>query len=369
MIFTVSFIIILIVIAIFLWHSIYSKGRIKGLENTLYQEQKVRRQLAVLNDITSVLATNLNIESIIETLIGWARYLVKAEFSALILFEKNVVTGFFSSVSDSFDCKSTTPTIIGKVLNEGLPIRVKDIRKMDGFKGFPPDHPDIKNILIVPIILREEIIGELMLANRIGMDEFSEEDEDLLLTLAFHAALAIEKANLHQEVVRLASTDSLTGLNNHRVFHERLNMEVERAMRFGNKLSLLMLDIDYFNRFNDAYGHIYGDEILKRIACIMSENIRSVDFAARYGGEEFAIILLETRLEEATKIAERIREKIKNHKIKVNGKQAGVTISIGIATCPYDAGKREDLIDRADKALYLAKRTGRNRVCSFSEIG
>jgi diguanylate cyclase (GGDEF)-like protein len=363
------FSIILVVIAIFLWHFIYSKRKIKGLENTLHREQKVRRQLAVLNDITSVLATNLDIESIVETLIGRARYLVRAELSALILFKKDTVTGFFSSISSSSDCKNTARGIIGRVLNEGLPIRTKDIRGIEGFKGFPSGHPDIKNILAVPIILGEEIIGELMLANRTGIDEFSEEDEDLLLTLAFHAALAIEKANLHEEVVRLASTDSLTGLNNHRVFHERLDMEVKRAERFGRELSLLMLDIDYFKRFNDTYGHIYGDEILERIACIMSENIRdNIDSAARYGGEEFTIILPETQLEGAMKTAERIREKIENHKIKVDGKQAGVTISIGVAIYPDDAKGKEDLIGKADKALYLAKRIGRNRVCSFSDM-
>jgi diguanylate cyclase (GGDEF)-like protein len=165
----------------------------------------------------------------------------------------------------------------------------------------------------------------------------------------------------------MASTDGLTGLNNHRTFQERLQQEIERARRFDTPLSLLMIDIDRFKKFNDTYGHTNGDEVLKIIARILKDNVRSIDFVARYGGEEFAVILPQVDLEGALVVAERIRRSAENYELVFNGHKERVTLSIGVATYPDDASNREQLIDHADKALYLAKRTGRNRLCSFRE--
>ena len=222
-------------------------------------------------------------------------------------------------------------------------------------------------MLMVPVILRGEAIGVLMAADKLDSAGFSSKDEDLLLNLAFHSALSVEKVRFHEEILMMASTDGLTGLNNHRAFQDKLKEEMERARRFGHKVSLLMIDIDHFKGFNDTYGHINGDEILKRISFLISDNIRAIDFAARYGGEEFAVILPEVPLSGAHVVAERIRSSTEKHKIQIRDKKVNVTISVGIATYPDDAITSEDFIDRADKALYLAKRTGRNKVCDYSE--
>ncbi|MBI4824467.1 MAG: diguanylate cyclase [Nitrospirae bacterium] len=342
---------------------------IKRLRESLKKERKHLRNQAVLNDILTKTALELDIEQVVNTVIEGARQLIKSEMSALVTTKNNEVTGFYSTTEGSSQaCKSTLSGILKRVIEERISIRGSDITKIQGFRGFPEKHPKIKNILIVPLIYGSQTGGLLMLANRIGNDEFSPEDETLLLSLSIHTNLALEKIALHQEVVRLSNTDSLTGLYNRRAFDERLNMEVQRAQRFNRKVSLIMCDIDFFKAFNDTYGHPAGDKALKEVAGIITKNIRKIDFIARYGGEEFVAILMECPLETALKVSERIRTAVERHVFQVEKKNVSLTISIGIATFPQDAENKEILVERADKALYQAKTTGRNKVSPFMEL-
>ncbi|MFN3480058.1 MAG: diguanylate cyclase [Thermodesulfovibrionales bacterium] len=340
--------------------------RLKELNLQLEGERRKIRELAVLNDISSLLYTDLDERSVIETIVDKAKELIRSEFSAILLVDKGKVSVFYTSIGDSTTCKSEAKGILLKVLRDGLTIRTNKIESLSDFNGLPTDHPvNIKSILIIPLLLREAIIGEIILANRIGKDGFSESDEDVLLTFGFHAAFALEKARLHQEVRQLATIDGLTGLYNHRAFQEKIETEIERARRFGSKVSLLMMDIDNFKRLNDTYGHNMGDEVLRRIGCKIVENVRHIDFAARYGGEEFAVVLPETNLEGAKITAERIREAIKDYRITHGKNLISVTVSIGVSTYPDSASSRMDLIEKADSALYEAKRSGKDRVCSY----
>lgn len=354
--------------------------RTKDLNLQLERERRKIRELAVLNDISSLLYTDLDERSVIETIVDKAKELIRSEFSAILLingspeskrpseFSVDKVSVFYTSIGDSTTCKPEVKGILKKALREGVTIRTNNLRSISEFQGLPSDHPvNIQNILIIPLLLRHKIIGEIILANRIGADGFSEADEDVLLTFGFHAAFALEKARLHQEVRQLATIDGLTGLYNHRAFQEKIETEIERARRFGSKVSLLMMDIDYFKRLNDTYGHSIGDEVLRRMGCKIVENIRNIDFAARYGGEEFAVVLPETNLEGARITAERIREAIKDYRITHGENLISVTVSIGVSTYPDNATSRMDLIEKADAALYEAKRSGRDRVCSYKE--
>jgi diguanylate cyclase (GGDEF)-like protein len=166
----------------------------------------------------------------------------------------------------------------------------------------------------------------------------------------------------------MAVTDGLTGLFNHRTFQEKLSGEFRRMQRLAGPLSLLLIDIDFFKKINDAYGHPAGDEVLRGIAAVIRETIRNIDIPARYGGEEFAAILLGTNHEGARKMAERLRKTISEKTFSLDGKEVVVTVSIGAATSPYDTGGREELVEKADQALYHAKRSGRNRCVLWSEI-
>lgn len=346
-----------------------SRRKARDLNTQLVREKRKVRELAVLNDISSLLYKDLDERSVVEIIVDKAKELIKSEYSAILLIGKRGVSNFYTSIGDSTACKPEATGLLLKVLKEGMPVRMGNVQARASFKGFPENHPvRIKNILIIPLLLREEIIGEIILANRIGSDEFSQEDEDILLTFSFHAAFALEKARLHQEVMELATIDGLTGLYNHRAFQERLEAEVERARRFGLDLSLLMIDIDFFKRLNDTYGHSFGDEVLRRIGCRIVESVRNIDFAARYGGEEFAVILPETSTEGARTTAERIRETIKDYGMTHGEDVVSVTISVGVSSYPGDATTRKELIEKADVALYQAKKTGRDRVCTFQDI-
>ncbi len=173
---------------------------------------------------------------------------------------------------------------------------------------------------------------------------------------------ALEEANARLN--RLAVTDGLTGLYNHRYFHEQLHQEVERSLRSGTPTALLMIDVDHFKKYNDRQGHPAGDEALRTVARLISEDRRTVDVVARYGGEEFAIILHDVGREAAVEVAEKIRARVHSAPIAHAEKQplGRLTVSIGVAVCPGDAQTAEALLEAADVALYRAKKSGRDAV-------
>jgi len=162
-----------------------------------------------------------------------------------------------------------------------------------------------------------------------------------------------------------AITDALTGLYNHRYLHERLSEELHRARDLQKPLSVLFCDLDHFKGYNDTNGHSAGDAVLREVAHLIEESVRNVDVAGRYGGEEFVVLLVETERETALTVAERIRERIHSAGFSANG--VPLTVSIGVAGYPDDADRREDLLNKADWAMYLAKRRGRDQVASFGE--
>ena len=181
----------------------------------------------------------------------------------------------------------------------------------------------------------------------------------MVRTVSDQLAVAISHARLFRHVQTQAMTDSLTGLYNHRYFQERLEREVKLADRNDDKVSLILLDLDHLKRINDSLGHRAGDAALCHVARLMQTTVRGVDVCARYGGEEFVVILPQCDREGAIMVAERLRESIASTPAQKIGQ---VTASIGVATYPSSARSKEELIEMADRAMYLAKAAGRNRV-------
>lgn len=197
---------------------------------------------------------------------------------------------------------------------------------------------------------------------RIGRG-FSARERELLRTLGKQAAVCLQNLALHERVQRLAATDELTGLLNHRRLQEVLAAEVQRAERYGEPLAFVMLDIDNFKQFNDRYGHQQGDAVLRTVAEVVRSSVREIDAPARYGGEELAIVLPHIDLEGAFALAERIRAAIAATGVPgPNGSALSVTASLGVAAFDPEAPSRQDLVAAADAALYRAKRGGKDRV-------
>lgn len=214
-----------------------------------------------------------------------------------------------------------------------------------------------RDYIVLPLEIDTQRIGYL------AVDGVSQQDKDKFYILTQQFMLGMKKAHLYQRVQELAITDSLTGVFSRRYCLERFSEELERSKKFNYNFSFLMLDIDHFKKYNDEYGHLSGDAILREVAKTTKENIRQIDLVGRYGGEEFSFILVETDKEQAGVVAERIRRAVENKYIRVYDEELKVTVSIGISVFPEDAQDDKALIDKADAALYQAKQSGRNRVC------
>ncbi|MFH1259009.1 MAG: diguanylate cyclase [Elusimicrobiota bacterium] len=217
----------------------------------------------------------------------------------------------------------------------------------------------LKCELLVPFIEKEVLKGLLVLGPKLSNKPFTEDDLEFLSTLANLGGLSLENAQLYT----MAITDGLTNLYVQRYFTLRLDDEIRRAKRYQHKTSLLMIDIDHFKLVNDTYGHLAGNKVLVEIADVLKKTTRGIDLLSRYGGEEFAVLMPETDRDSAMILAERLRKKTEETIVKVKEGNIKVTISLGLATFPENAGTSFDLIDHADTMLYQAKEGGRNRVC------
>jgi diguanylate cyclase (GGDEF)-like protein len=190
---------------------------------------------------------------------------------------------------------------------------------------------------------------------------FSEDQIETVASLAAQATVALENARLHGIVERQALLDGLTGLANRRSADQKLRAEVARARRFGDRVCLVLADLDDFKNVNDTFGHPVGDEALRLFAATLAATVREMDLAARWGGEEFALVLPGTDAEGGARLAERAREALERCVLRVEGGEVLVTASFGVASLP-PADDADALVAAADEALYEAKRTGKNRV-------
>ncbi len=225
--------------------------------------------------------------------------------------------------------------------------------------------PDAPYLKCRPILDQEKMMGVLCTESG-PIDELSEEDMLVLSAVASELAVAVENARLYELTRKLAITDELTELFNYRHLQEQLQTEHDRAQRYNRSLSLIMIDVDDFKLYNDTYGHLQGDQVLAEMGALFSEHSRETDLVARYGGEEFCFLLPETDISGAFVAAEKLRELVSEYRFPGGDGQRTVqlTISLGVATYPMHAEDVSALLREADDALYIAKTTGRNRVCS-----
>ncbi len=221
-------------------------------------------------------------------------------------------------------------------------------------------------LVIMPLKAKDKINGLIVADNLYTQKPITSEDLKIFTMLANQAGLAIENSQLYEIIVQKSHTDSLTNLWNHGFFQHKLSEELEKAQKANLPLSLAIIDIDNFKRLNDTYGHQNGDIILRELAHVLRKSSRETDYICRYGGEEFSIILPQTNKEQALTIAEQIRQAIAQQEFPnfLPNKNLKVTVSIGLATHSTDAATKENLIAKADKAMYIAKFSGKNMTCA-----
>jgi len=236
------------------------------------------------------------------------------------------------------------------------------------------EHPDFHTItfredgrrhslMYIPLRAHQNFVGVLFSKTK-AVQNLTEDQKEILSVITNQAAVAIENSLLFNMTKKLAVIDSQTSLFNHRHLKNSLQIELRRAKRYKRPLCLIMADIDNFKIYNDTFGHPAGDKLLYSVGKILKQNCREVDIAARYGGDEFAIILPETSKAGALVACEKIRKAVYGATSK---KRVSVTISLGIANFPRDTLQSKELIDYADKALYLAKQTGQNKTVPFQK--
>ena len=334
---------------------------------------KTIQNLSLLYSIGKAMNYISDLKNLLQFILGQAVEVTAAEKGSLMLYDLETDrlnirvlagmedTAFQEKVNNNeIECRSFKPGegLAGRVYMTAQPIVVNNIKEDDVF--IDSENSYVRSIACIPMIVYNEVIGVINVTNKQHGKEFTDEDVEMLKAVADQAAVAINKAQLWD----MAVTDSLTGLYVRRYFMVKLHEELHRAERYKNILSIVMADLDRFKNINDTYGHDTGDRVLKAIGKFLQQNIRDVDVVARYGGEEFVLMIPEAAKDAARSLSERLRKNLSEMKFE---NLPPITISLGIATYPNDGKDAEDLIKKADAAMYAAKRAGRNQVVKYSQ--
>jgi diguanylate cyclase (GGDEF)-like protein len=336
---------------------------------TEWQEKSQR--LEMLYMLSSSVTSTLVMEEVLDLVLKLSLNITRSERGFLLLLNSQ----------EQLECRSArhahgpiahlnqeeaySQSICRRVLETGEALCVEDIRDDELLKNQKSIQSlDLRSVMCVPLKIKQKVLGVLYVDSRVVVNAFTERDLDLLRSIASHASIALENARLYH----LATVDGLTQLYFRSHFEQRLREEMARAQRYGSPLSLMMVDIDHFKKFNDTYGHAVGDAVLRHVAGLVKDTVRQdIDIPARYGGEEIIVLLPETDVEGASIIAERVRKAIDEALVSTEGHaNLHVSVSVGVATMPTHADSATQLMEFADQALYASKRNGRNLMTVYS---
>ena len=338
----------------------------EDLDRTLYN-------LSLLYDIGRAMTHISDLKSLLKYILNQAIAVTHAEKGSIMLHDPDtdrlsvrVLAGLEDKAyqervnNNEITCRSFLPGegVAGRVFLTGEAIFINETGNDASF--VEPASSFVQSIACIPMRVYNETIGVINVTNKKNETGFIADDITMLSAVADQAAVSISKAQLWE----MAVNDSLTGLHVRRYFMVRLQEEVSRTERYEKTLSVVMADLDYFKAINDAFGHTAGDQVLKAVGEYLHGSIRDVDSVGRYGGEEFVILLPETEKAAARQLSERLRKGITDMEL---GNLPNITISMGVATFPEDGSTAEELLQKADAALYEAKRRGRNRVVGYTK--
>jgi diguanylate cyclase (GGDEF)-like protein len=332
--------------------------------------EKEKYKLEIIMDAYNKIGSIFGLDDLADFVTTKAIQIAEAEKASLMVVDENsgelVLKGFKGLDGEKVVLRIKIGELIaGWVAQQGEVLLVRDIDTDPRFKFPKSSRYKTKSFISLPLKIDSQVIGVMNVTDKLAdIKVFTEEDLKYLSLIAHQTVTQIENIRLCEKLASMAATDSLTTLFNHRYFQEELNMEMMRAQRYRHELSLMIFDIDFFKTYNDQYGHLEGDRVLRQVAAIIRQNVRQVDIICRYGGDEFVVIVPFTGIKGARFVAEKVRESVaeadflntETHKV------IRVTVSGGVAT--YHTGlNREELISLADRALYKAKAEGRNKIC------
>jgi diguanylate cyclase (GGDEF)-like protein len=350
------------------------------LENGLLKReiQESTSVLSVVTDFNRAIGPELESQGLHRAILMKTAELVQAEQASLMIFDDTsqelsikCVKGLNEKIVQSLRIKPGD-WVAGFVFETGRGLLIKNVDDDSRFSQRQRARYRTKSLICVPLKIDQRKIGVINLTDKVSGESFDENDLKLVESIASQASVALDRTDFYkmsEDLRKISITDPLTDLYNRRFFQDRISEEIERARRHSHSVSLIMLDIDNFKNYNDTYGHLAGDEALRLTAGIIKNSVRNIDLVARYGGEEFAVILPVTEILAARDIAERIRSGVASRYFPDDALRAAVklTASLGIASFPQQADTMLELIGNADKALYMAKITGKNRVALFDK--
>lgn len=336
------------------------------------REQQRAMELNILRDTLNDISNELELTQLLPAIVNRATKLLNANGGELGLYDsktKKTKVVFSQGVGKDLTGTDLAPeeSMFGKVAETLQPLIIQDYLGWDN-RIQALNSEIIQAVIAAPLLIGKQLLGVIGIVRTVSKEPFTENDLDMLTLFAQQAAIAINNAKLYDEVEKLTKIDPLTGAFNRRGLNELSHRELARTQRTDQPMAMLMVDIDYFKFVNDHYGHPIGDQILILLSDKLQKNLRDTDILCRYGGEEFAILLPETNLQSARKIAERLRINVAKKPFEVPYMKLNITISIGVAWMPGKIASIETLLKRADEAMYMAKRSGRNMVCVFNEI-
>ncbi len=319
-----------------------------------------------LGEVTRAISSQLDIDIILDNVVRLSTELVGADAGSLALLDadgRDLVQAHAYGLPDALMARKQGIEPAWRVVETRESVILHNIAIAGSEHGVAATDRN-GALLGVPIVVGATLLGVLVVYHLHGRRRFSERDCAVLETVGRQAGVAITNAQLFAETRRLATTDYLTGLFNRRHFNAIAPREIERARRYQRPIALLTFDVDHFKAINDTYGHAAGDAVLIHIATRLRARLRDADLLARYGGEEFVALLPETNLAGAECVAERVRVEMEAQPVIVAGKPVMITMSIGVAAfdSPAETDQLEILLQYADRALYGAKSTGRNKV-------
>ncbi|MEW6456648.1 MAG: sensor domain-containing diguanylate cyclase [Acidobacteriota bacterium] len=338
---------------------------------------QVHTQLELVQNIGIQLVSIMNLDELLSGIVQETKDTLHYDSCAILLLEgENLIVKAITEFPEEI-MRLKIPIgkgITGKCAKLKKIINIGEIPRYDNY--IPSGIEGIQSEIALPILFRDEILGVLTIESK-RKNAFDEDDIRVLSILTSQIAVAIHNSKIYSEMEKMAVTDPLTGLYNYRYFYKKLSSEIARSKRYNHPLSLILIDLDDFKLINDIYGHLKGDTVLKSAAGLIIKNIRGwdeavtmrsneIDIAARYGGEEFMIILPETGIDEALVAGERLRKIIEENltqKVnlrKKNGSFMRITGSFGVTS--YKEEDMENFLKRTDRAMYKAKKLGKNRV-------